>query len=67
MSDWKEGGLKRYYKSEKEPSASDNPGPVYKVVGDSFKRIVLESDNDVIVKYYSPQCGACKKFKPIYE
>ena len=62
---WKKGSANRIYKSEETPK--ENPGPVYKVVGATFDDIVMDTKKDVLVKFYAPWCGHCKKLAPIYE
>lgn len=65
MESWKKGTLPRFYTSE--PVPAENLGPVYKVVGKTFKQEVIESDKDVVVKFYAPWCNFCKIIEPIYE
>jgi protein disulfide isomerase len=65
IKDVKEGNVPRFLKSE--PIPTENPGPVYKLVGKEFKKEVLDNNMDVIVKFYAPWCGHCKKLEPIYK
>ncbi len=65
IESFKKGTAPRFLKSEPEPS--ENPGPVYKVVGKTFKSEVLDNDSDVIVKFYAPWCGHCKKLEPVFK
>eukprot|EP00826_Nyctotherus_ovalis_P039438 TRINITY_DN3795_c0_g1_i1.p1 TRINITY_DN3795_c0_g1~~TRINITY_DN3795_c0_g1_i1.p1 ORF type:complete len:489 (-),score=160.67 TRINITY_DN3795_c0_g1_i1:133-1599(-) len=65
INDWKAGKVERFMKSEPEPK--DNNGPVYTVVGKTFKRDILDNDDDIMLMFYAPWCGHCKKFEPIYE
>ncbi len=64
ITEWKEGRAPRLYKSEEVPE--ENPGPVYKVVGDTFQDEVINSPANVFVKFYAPWCGHCKSFAPLY-
>jgi len=65
VKDWENGQLKSTLKSEEIPETQDKP--VYTLVGKNFDQIVIDSDKDVLVKFYAPWCGHCKKMAPIYE
>jgi len=52
-------------KSEEIPASND--GPVKVVVANSFDAIVNDPTKDVLVEFYAPWCGHCKKLVPIYE
>ena len=57
--------LPRFYPSE--PIPTENPGPVFKIVGKTFKSEVIDNDQNVMVKFYAPWCQYCVMLKPIYE
>ena len=59
------GKLKPHLKSEEPPAGND--GPVTVVVGKTFEEIVRDPSKDVLVKYYAPWCGHCKKLAPVWE
>lgn len=59
------GKMKPHLKSDKPV---DNTGKdVYTVVGENFEEIVKDTTKDVLVKFYAPWCGHCKKLAPIWE
>lgn len=44
-----------------------NNGPLTVVVGKNFDEIVRDPTKDVLVKFYAPWCGHCKKLAPIWD
>jgi len=59
------GSLEPYLKSEAVP---DNSANVVKVaVAKNFDELVTKSEKDVLVEFYAPWCGHCKKLTPIYD
>lgn len=64
-ADFKAGKIEFYQKSEPIPAA--NSDPVKVVVGKSFTDIVLAEGTDVLMEFYAPWCGHCKKLAPIYD
>jgi protein disulfide isomerase len=58
------GAIKPHLKSEPIP---ENSGPLTVLVGDNWSDIVNDNTKDVLVKYYAPWCGHCKKLAPIWD
>lgn len=54
------GGLKPTLKSE-DIDAADATGPVVVLRGESFHDLVINNEKDVLVEFYAPWCGHCKK------
>jgi len=59
------GELSPTIKSEEIPA--ENNGPVITVVAKSFDSIVLDSTKDVLLEFYAPWCGHCKKLVPTFD
>ena len=61
---FKAGRLSPDMKSEEPPSPND--GPVTIVVGKNFNEVVL-GDKDVLIQFYAPWCGHCKRLAPVWQ
>ncbi|XP_074549500.1 protein disulfide-isomerase A4 isoform X1 [Halichoeres trimaculatus] len=61
---FKKGKLKPIIKSQ--PVPKNNKGPVKVVVGKTFEDIVMDTKKDVLIEFYAPWCGHCKKLEPDY-
>lgn len=58
------GNIPRHIKSQPVPK---DKGPVLTVVGSTFDRLVTKNEKDVVLEFYAPWCGHCKKLEPIYK
>jgi protein disulfide-isomerase A1 len=65
LDDVLSGAIKPHLKSEPVPTQDDTGVTV--IVGTEFESIVKDTTKDVLVKYYAPWCGHCKKLAPIWE
>jgi len=59
------GSLEPYLKSEAVPE--NNDGPVKVAVAKNFQALVTDSTKDILIEFYAPWCGHCKKLAPIYD
>ena len=60
----KDGSIKPHLKSAIAPETQGN---VVVIVGTEYEKIVLDPTKDVLVKYYAPWCGHCKKLAPVWD
>lgn len=65
ITDFNAGKLQPFLKSQ-DPPAEQNE-PVITVVGKTFNDIVMDDNKDVLVEFYAPWCGHCKKLAPIWD
>lgn len=64
--DFFDGILVPFLKTE-EVADSDTTGDVVVLRGKSFRDIVVNNDKDVLVEFYAPWCGHCKKLAPTWD
>ncbi|SCU95097.1 LAMI_0F00958g1_1 [Lachancea mirantina] len=65
VKDFFAGKLEAVVKSEEIPEVQESS--VFKIVGKNHDEIINDAEKDVLVKYYAPWCGHCKRLAPIFE
>lgn len=65
LKEYKEGKVPPFRKSE--PIPEENNEPVKVVVADSLQDVVFNSGKNVLLEFYAPWCGHCKKLAPILD
>lgn len=66
LNDFFDGKLSADLKSE-DPIADADQSGVWVLAGTNFEEVVAKPDTDVLVEFYAPWCGHCKKLVPIYD
>lgn len=67
VKDWLDGKLVQKLKSEDVSVTNDNKGAVLPLVGLNFAEYVYNKNKHVLVEFYAPWCGHCKKLQPVYD
>jgi protein disulfide-isomerase A1 len=65
IKNFADGKLTPNLKSEEIPTPNDES--VFVLVGKNFDDEVLNNDKHVLVEFYAPWCGHCKKLAPIWD
>jgi len=65
LEQYEAGALKVHIKSEAD-SPEHLAQAVKVVTGNSFQSLVIDNTKDVLVEFYAPWCGHCKKLEPVY-
>ncbi|CAH8305222.1 unnamed protein product [Eruca vesicaria subsp. sativa] len=65
MKEFKDGKVAEHKKSQ--PIPAENNEPVKVVVAETLDEMVVKSGKNVLIEFYAPWCGHCKKIAPILD
>lgn len=65
LGEFVEGKIEPSLKSEPIPETQDEP--VFVLVEKQFDEVVFDDSKDVLVEFYAPWCGHCKRLKPVWD
>ncbi|CAI9115383.1 OLC1v1016275C5 [Oldenlandia corymbosa var. corymbosa] len=65
VKDYKAGNVQAFKKSEPIPEVNNEPVKV--VVADNLQDFVFNSGKNVLLEFYAPWCGHCKKLAPVLD
>jgi len=65
LKDYQAGALEAYLKSEPVPESNDQGVKV--AVAKNFDELVNKNSKDVLIEFYAPWCGHCKKLAPVFD
>ncbi|XP_062182353.1 protein disulfide isomerase-like 1-1 [Phragmites australis] len=65
LKEYFDGKLSSFKKSEPIPEVNNEPVKV--VVADSLHDVVFKSGKNVLIEFYAPWCGHCKKLAPLLD
>lgn len=68
VTDYEAGRLRTWLRSEPEPSDEDIKagGAAIPIVGLNFYESAHDATKDVLVNFFAPWCGHCRKMEPLY-